>query len=303
MLLENVFHTDAHNHEDVPMTVPGMPYVCIHTQMGNFPERKISWHWHTALEFVYVDEGTVELRIPNRNEILSKGTAVFINTGILHEYTAVNEEPCSIYATLFNSQFLSGAHGSVFEEKYFLPICHKGTPAIWVIQPDNLERLKMIQNLLEAMKLAKAEPEGYEFSIRSKLSALWLGLWKETKEVRHKAPSRNMADMERIKQMIDYIETRYAEDISAADIASAAGISPRESARCFRRCIGISPSSYLSDYRVQMAASILTSTDSSVIEVSEMCGFSSPGYFSKVFREVFQITPKAYQKKHRSSEN
>ena len=68
MLLENIFHTDVHNHEDVPMTVPGMPYVCIHTKMDKIPERKISWHWHASLEFVYVKEGTVELRIPNQSD-------------------------------------------------------------------------------------------------------------------------------------------------------------------------------------------------------------------------------------------
>ncbi len=303
MLLENVFHTDVHNHEDVPMTVPGMPYVCIHTKMDKFPERKITWHWHASLEFVYVEEGTIELRIPGQSELLPKGTAVFINTGLLHEYVAAVDTPCSIFVNLFNMQFLSGVHGSVFEEKYFQPICHKGIPQIWVIRPDHPEGINMIYDLLETMKLAEAEPEGYEFAIRSKLSSLWLGLWNETREIRKKSPVRNVADMERLKQMIDYIEANYSNAVSAADIASAASISIRESTRCFRRCIGVSPSSYLSDYRVQMAAMMLTETDKSIIELSERCGFSSPGYFGKIFREVFQITPKAYQKKQRMAEN
>ena len=53
MILESVFHTDEKNHEHVPQTAPGMPYVCIHTEMERFPEKRISWHWHSSLEFVY----------------------------------------------------------------------------------------------------------------------------------------------------------------------------------------------------------------------------------------------------------
>ncbi len=302
MILENVFHTDARHHEDVPMTAPGMPYIVIHTKLDKFSERKVSWHWHASLEFVYVEDGTVELRIPKQTQLLPKGTAVFINTGVLHEYAAAADGPCSIYATLFNSQFLSGVHGSIFEEKYFQPICHKGIPQIWVIRPDHLEGIEMIQALLASIKQAETEPEGYEFTVRSQLGSLWLGLWNETREIRQNSPSRNAADTERLKQMMEFIESHYSENISAADIASAAGISSRESARCFRRCIGVSPASYLSEYRVQMAAMMLTETDRSVIEISELCGFSSPGYFGKVFRDTFRLTPKAYQKKLRMSE-
>ena len=44
-----------------------------------------------------------------------------------------------------------------------------------------------------------------------------------------------------------------------------------------------------------MAAKLLRTTGKTVIEVSEACGFSSPGYFGRVFKETFSTTPKAYQ--------
>ncbi|MBR2258650.1 MAG: cupin domain-containing protein [Blautia sp.] len=89
MLLESVFHTDEHNHEHVPMTSAGMPYICIHTEMDRFPDRKIAWHWHNALEFVVVEEGTTELRVPDQRLLLSPGMAAFVNSGVLHEYSSV----------------------------------------------------------------------------------------------------------------------------------------------------------------------------------------------------------------------
>ena len=298
MLLKSVFHTDEHNHEHVPMTTAGMPYVCIHTEMDKFTDRKITWHWHNALEIVFIKEGTAQLRTPEQTILLSRGMACFVNTGVLHEYTSIGEEACSVYAHLFETQFLSGAYNSIFEEKYFAPICSTGIPQVWSIIPDNLRRIQIIQNLMEATELMRQEPDGYEFEVRSRLSSVWLDIFRETEDIRAKIPKRNMSDTERMKQMMDFIENHYMEEITAADIAASAGISTRESTRCFQRCIGASPIAYLSDYRIHIAAGMLRKKDRSVLEISEACGFSSQSYFSKAFRETFGTSPKTYQKNH-----
>ena len=147
MLLESVFHTDEHNHEHVPMTSAGMPYICIHTEMDRFPDRKIAWHWHNALEFVVVEEGTTELRVPDQRLLLSPGMAAFVNSGVLHEYSSVGNVPCSVYAHLFEAQFLSGAYNSIFEEKYFSPICRSGALQVWLVAPSILRNINLIKGL------------------------------------------------------------------------------------------------------------------------------------------------------------
>jgi len=174
-------------------------------------------------------------------------------------------------------------------------VLRNGVLQIWIIKPDSLDHFRLIETLLESTKLMEQEPEGFEFDVRTKLCDVWRIFLGDTKEIRLRAPARNVADTERLKQMMDFIETHYAENISVSDIAAAAGISTRESTRCFQRCISLSPVSYLSDYRVRMAAKLLRTTGKTVIEVSEACGFSSPGYFGRVFKETFSTTPKAYQ--------
>ena len=46
-----------------------------------------------------------------------------------------------------------------------------------------------------------------------------------------------------------------------------------------------------------MAADMLAETSKSIIEISEDCGFSSPSYFAKVFRDMMGCTPKDYREK------
>ena len=46
-----------------------------------------------------------------------------------------------MYAHLFEAQFLSGAYNSIFEEKYFSPICRSGALQVWLVAPSNLRNI------------------------------------------------------------------------------------------------------------------------------------------------------------------
>lgn len=301
MLLNNCFHTDDKNHDHVPFSSKGFPYACIHTEMDQYSGRSIPWHWHTSMEIVNVIKGAIELKTQDQSFLLRAGDAAFVNTGVLHMYQAQGTEPAELYAHLFHMDFLSGADGSVFEEKYFLPVSRCTALQAWPVHPDTREHMEMVSAVLTAAELVQNEPEYYEMDTRNLLCRFWKGLLRETEEKRKAAPIRNTVDSERIKLMMDYVQDHYAETITVDDIAASAGVSSRECSRCFRRCIGASPIEHLTQYRVRMAAKALRETSQTVLEISENCGFSTPSYFSKIFRDLMKQTPKEYQKKHRMS--
>lgn len=303
MLLINCFHTDENNHNDIPFSSRGFPYACFQTDIEQFVERSISWHWHTSMEIVVIASGTVELRIQDQSFLLRPGDAAFVNTGVLHMYQAQGEGPAIVYAHLFHMDFLSGTDESVFEEKYFLPVSRCTALQAWTIRPDTREHMDVIGAALAAVELARDEPEGYEIDIRAHLCAFWKVLLKETEALRKTALIRNTSDSERIKLMMDYVRDHYSESVSVDRIAASASVSSRECTRCFRRCIGLSPIEHLTRYRVRMAEKALRESAKTVLEISEDCGFSSPSYFSKVFRDMTGQTPKEYQKRCHASEN
>ncbi len=302
MLLSNCFHTDENNHDHVPFSSKGFPYACIYTELDRYADRSITWHWHTSMEIVNVLHGTIELRTQNQSLLMHAGDSAFVNTGVLHMYQAHGKEPADLYAHLFHADFLSGADGSVFEEKYFLPVSRCAGLEAWLIRPDTKEHMEMISAVLTAAERMREEPEYFEMDVRSLLCRFWKGLLKDTGDLREKASSRNTADSERIKQMMDFVRDHYSEAIGVDDIAASAGVSGRECTRCFRRCIGVSPIEHLTQYRVRMGAKALRETARTVLEISEDCGFSSPSYFSKVFREMTGQTPKEYRKQYSLSE-
>ena len=297
MIIEANLNFDKEQQEIFPVEMESFPYRCSQTRLDSRPGRSIPWHWHNIFEIDYVSKGTLLWHTPEDSFVIEKGEAAITNAGVLHTCTAMGDTPCEYYTLQFDMHLLTGMYNSVFEEKYFLPLIRSDVLTSWPVKPDSLLHLKMIEAVLRAVEISREEPFGYEFDIRSVLSSFWRMLLQDTKDLQKAALPGNTADTERIKIMMRYIKEHCAEKLTLDDIAASAGISTRECTRCFRRCINSSPNVYLTHTRLRMAADLLVSSARSVIEISEECGFSSPSYFGKVFREIVGSTPTDYRKK------
>ncbi len=73
--------------------------------------------------------------------------------------------------------------------------------------------------------------------------------------------------------------------------------------KLFKKEVGVTPLEYMTGLRMKKAEGMLSSMwsrDYSVAEVAEMCGYSDPLYFSRVFNKHFGCSPSAYAKRCRS---
>ncbi len=95
----------------------------------------------------------------------------------------------------------------------------------------------------------------------------------------------------------DFVDSRYAEQITVDDLAAAAGLSRAHFSRMFTRTFGESPRSYLQTRRLERAAALLRYTDRSVADICVMVGLQSVGSFTTSFARVYGRTPTAYRAK------
>ena len=93
----------------------------------------------------------------------------------------------------------------------------------------------------------------------------------------------------------DLADAHYAEPLTVADLARAAGYSRAHFSQEFRRAFGESPHAYLLTRRLERAAALLRTTDYSVADICVAVGLDSVGSFTTSFVRMHGRTPTEYR--------
>ncbi len=91
------------------------------------------------------------------------------------------------------------------------------------------------------------------------------------------------------------MENEFTMNFSIDKYAAYCGLSKSHFIRAFHNEYGISPKKYITNLRVSHAKELLIHTDISIGNISRMCGYNDPLYFSRVFGKNVGISPKAYR--------
>lgn len=101
---------------------------------------------------------------------------------------------------------------------------------------------------------------------------------------------------EKMEQVLQYIHKNHAKQLSITKIAEEFGVERRRFADLFEQHTGMSPSSYLTEYRIRRAKELLQSCDSTIAEIAECVGYVDCFYFSRVFKKCTGMSPTIYRK-------
>ena len=97
------------------------------------------------------------------------------------------------------------------------------------------------------------------------------------------------------RRICEYIREQWQLPINRDTVAQAFRLHPSHVSRLFREQGNEGFAEYLRRVRMEKAAFFLTRYNLNVEEVSGRCGFSDAGYFHKVFKRVYGMTPSQYR--------
>jgi len=102
----------------------------------------------------------------------------------------------------------------------------------------------------------------------------------------------------KVSKAIDFMEKKYADDISLKKLANEAEMTPASFLRAFKKITDCTPVDYLIKLRIGKAVKMMDENPSSrVIDISMKAGFWNSSYFSRKFKNIVGITPTGYLKK------
>ena len=92
------------------------------------------------------------------------------------------------------------------------------------------------------------------------------------------------------------VQERYMEaDISLDEVCAVLGVSNSYFSSVFKKEAGKSFISYLTDYRMDIAAEMILNTDEKSYTIAEKVGYLDANYFSYVFKKKFGVSPSKYR--------
>lgn len=106
-----------------------------------------------------------------------------------------------------------------------------------------------------------------------------------------RAQDRSALSVQCFDRAIQYIEAHLPQPLRMAELASAAGCSPRQLSRAFRQRKGKLPHEYVIERRVQRASMLIAAGELRLAQIATEVGFADQSQMTKMFRKVLGTTP------------
>ncbi|MBO5371257.1 MAG: helix-turn-helix transcriptional regulator [Lachnospiraceae bacterium] len=272
---------------------PSFPYI---TYLCSIPLdfMSVPLHWHEEMEIIYIKKGKGIVTVDLENYHVSAGSMVLIIPGQLHSIHQYENTSMEYENIIFHPNILMSRQSDDCTTDFFQPLFF-GTISLPTLLTPSLKNYKEIASCIDdADEICKIYPKAYQFALKSQLMRFFFLLFSTC--AKEKNLPKNPRTLDKIKQIIKYIECNYMRKITIADISGETGLSQSHFMKYFKQTMGTSFIEYLNEYRLTMASRLLLSSDSSILDIANEVGFENLSYFNRLFKRHFGTTPSHYRK-------
>ena len=236
-------------------------------------------HTHNHMELFYIVGGKGQFLIEDKLYPVDASKLVIINRNVNHTEIGVKEAPLQYIVMGIEGLELPAGDDS------------NGQYVILGHFDESREIYSCIKNILREMELKKT---GYEDICQAYTEILTIHLMRSIElsvpeESQHSANNRQCTAAKR------YIDLHFKEALTLDDLAEQVHMNKYYLSHAFKREYGVSPMNYMITRRIEESKYLLAETDLSTSHISQLLGFSSPSYFSQVFRRAENTSPMEYR--------
>ena len=109
------------------------------------------------------------------------------------------------------------------------------------------------------------------------------------------ADSESMNQNPHVQKTIQYIEEHIFESISLTALAVHLGLSREYTSSLFSEKMGMTISQFINQQKVLQAKEMILDAEMNLEEISRALGYENYGYFSRIFKKNFGISPRQFK--------
>ena len=249
---------------------------------------------HPFWEFVYVDNGRVIATSDDSTHIINKGEIIFHKPGEIHSVKCDGKTPANIFIMTFvaNKKAMNSFKNLITQVPYNL----QGILAAIVN-----EMQKSYGDCPGVIKVHPQEPFGAEQMIKTYLEQ-FLILLKRILDTDNSENSyttllqhNNTSINQLVAVIVNLLENSIYGNITIDDVCKQTNYGKSQICDVFKKVTGKTVVQYYTELKINEAKFLMREQRLNNEQISDLLCFSSPQYFTRVFKTVTSMTPREYK--------
>lgn len=273
------------------------PVFVSYERLSSYERGAFNWHWHPEIELTLFLEGEMDYQVNDRLYHIKEGQGLFCNSNALHTGHMADGKDCLYLSVTFHPRMIYGFESSRIQRDLVEPILRDSAFGSSLFPGNEVWERELLEALQKIREAHDSPDAVFALRVQQQLLYIWQLLYEYSW---HSGQSGHGVtegrDVERIRNVLDFLHSHYAEHITLEQVADQMNLCRSESCRFFKKYMRQSVFEYLQSYRIEKSLELLAKEECSVTEAALLCGFSSPAYFTKVFRQQMNCTPLGYRK-------
>lgn len=245
-------------------------------------------HEHLRIEINYVKKGNCVLHLDHESITFSENEMMIICSNVSHTFEAGSEGTTLIQLEFLPEIFSRFNLNHLGDGVEFTPITVFSEENRLIKIVNNVRIMRAVQRIVNELN---SKNKYYRYLVVMYYAELLILIYRHMDEV-----YLPICSNEALIKAISYIRHQYKSEITITDVAEQAGIGERYLRKLFAQHLNLSPLDYLNQIRVNKSIELLRNTEMSIKEICFACGFNSPQYFSRVFKQQMGVTPREVTK-------
>lgn len=236
-------------------------------------------HKHEAAEILFIQDGTANFVHNGQTLTITRGDLLLINSNMEHGILSNPNDHLKGFSLTFSKlQIDSLPKGHIIQSE--------ASPLLKV-QEHHITIKKYIEDIYE-------EYHNNDLGSDEIISLLLKTLIIKILRIMFSTNSgQNTSISEKVKK---YITENFNRDLSLTELANVVFVNPYHLAHTFKDETGISPIQYLITYRIEVAKTMLLSTNLSIREIASNVGYPNANYFNLLFKKFTGYSPGKFRK-------